>query len=49
MRIQALCRGYLARKDIHAVKDADITESDSYFNAVVDDMASKLGRFEDSD
>ena len=49
VRMQALCRGYLARKDVHAFKDADITENDSYFNAVVDDIASKLGRFEDSD
>ena len=47
--MQALCRGYLARKEMQSFKDADLTESDSYFNAVVDDISGKLGRYEEID
>ena len=45
VKLQSFSRGYLARKDVCAERDADITTNEVYFNQTVDDMACKMGSY----
>lgn len=38
-RIQAICRGYLARKDIKAFRAAELSKSHQYYSRVVEELA----------